>query len=227
MGQKSVNYTLTIVNTLDQLWQDWKPKNNWKEKLSDFVSSDLNAKGCVHQAFEVYRLKSCVDFKPYEGEKSYIKFEKQGGWDTVVITTKNEINLPFTWIQGYPTLGSTIFISYHFFCHRCFSSVGKQSDGQILSLGPGCDHKAVIEHELLHALGFYHEQSRTDRDDYVNIWLDQVKPGMCRNCTKYERRIIGLKDRHPSGFSGTTCSWIYELVNRVPHGRLHEKHVGL
>lgn len=62
--------------------------------------------------------------------------------------------------------------------HRCFSSVGKQEAGQILSLGPGCDHKAVIEHELLHALGFYHEQSRTDRDDYVDIWLDQVTPGM-------------------------------------------------
>lgn len=62
-------------------------------------------------------------------------------------------------------------------CHRCFSSVGDQQTGQILSLGSGCDHKAVIEHELLHALGFYHEQSRTDRDDYVDIWLDQVLPG--------------------------------------------------
>lgn len=55
--------------------------------------------------------------------------------------------------------------------------VGDQQNGQILSLGTGCDHKAVIEHELLHALGFYHEQSRTDRDDYVNIHLDQVTPG--------------------------------------------------
>lgn len=64
------------------------------------------------------------------------------------------------------------------FCHSCFSSVGDQQTGQILSLGSGCDHKAVIEHELLHALGFYHEQSRTDRDDYVDIWLDQVSPGM-------------------------------------------------
>lgn len=61
---------------------------------------------------------------------------------------------------------------------RCFSHVGDQQTGQILSLGPGCDHKAVIEHELLHAVGFYHEQSRTDRDDYVDIWLDQVLPGI-------------------------------------------------
>lgn len=48
-------------------------------KLSPFYT-DLNAKGAIHQAFEMYRLKSCVDFKPYEGEKTYIKFEKRDGY---------------------------------------------------------------------------------------------------------------------------------------------------
>lgn len=56
--------------------------------------------------------------------------------------------------------------------------VGDQQEGQLLSLGPRCDHKAIIEHEMLHALGFYHEQSRQDRDDYVKIHLDQVIDGM-------------------------------------------------
>ncbi len=41
---------------------------------------DLNAKGVILQAFEEYRLRSCVDFKPYEGESSYISFFKQSGW---------------------------------------------------------------------------------------------------------------------------------------------------
>lgn len=49
--------------------------------------------------------------------------------------------------------------------------------GQNLSIGAGCDTKAVVEHELLHALGFYHEQSRSDRDDYVKIWWDQIEEG--------------------------------------------------
>ncbi|KAI4885802.1 hypothetical protein NFI96_013794 [Prochilodus magdalenae] len=117
--------------------------------LSD--SLDLNAKGAVFQAFEMYRLKSCIDFKPYEGEKAFIKFEKQDG---------------------------------------CFSRVGKQPSGQVLSLGPGCDHKAVVEHELLHALGFYHMQSRQDRDDYVKIWLDQVTDGMQHNFNKYDDSFV-------------------------------------
>lgn len=46
-----------------------------------------------------------------------------------------------------------------------------------MSIGAGCDTKAVVEHELLHALGFYHEQSRSDRDDYVKIWWDQIEEG--------------------------------------------------
>lgn len=127
--------------------------SRWKFPIPYILGDDLdlNAKGCVHQAFEMYRLKSCIDFKPYEGERTYIKFEKRGG---------------------------------------CFSSVGDQQTGQILSLGPGCDHKAVIEHELLHALGFYHEQSRTDRDDYVDIWLDQVTPGLEHNFNKYNDDYI-------------------------------------
>jgi len=44
-------------------------------------------------------------------------------------------------------------------------------------LGERCDYKAIVEHELLHALGFYNEQSRTDCDDYVQIWQDEITEG--------------------------------------------------
>lgn len=47
------------------------------------ITSDLNAKGVILQAFEEYRLRSCVDFKPYEGESSYISFTKLSGWVAV------------------------------------------------------------------------------------------------------------------------------------------------
>jgi meprin A len=42
-------------------------------------STALNAKGAILYAFEMFRLKSCVDFKPYEGESSYIIFQQFSG----------------------------------------------------------------------------------------------------------------------------------------------------
>uniref|UniRef100_A0A3B5A4N7 Meprin A subunit n=1 Tax=Stegastes partitus TaxID=144197 RepID=A0A3B5A4N7_9TELE len=125
----------------------------WKFPISYILtdSLDLNAKGVILQAIEEYRLRSCVDFKPYEGESSFISFAKLSG---------------------------------------CWSYVGDDGVGQDLSIGAGCDTKAVVEHELLHALGFYHEQSRSDRDDYVNIWWDQIEEGKQHNFDKYEDDFI-------------------------------------
>ncbi|XP_010184864.1 PREDICTED: meprin A subunit alpha-like [Mesitornis unicolor] len=112
---------------------------------------DLNAKGVILQAFEMFRLKSCVDFKPYEGESSYIFFRKESG---------------------------------------CWSMVGDLKTGQNLSIGERCDYRAIVEHEILHALGFYHEQSRMDRDDYVTIWWDQIIADKEHNFLKYDDSYI-------------------------------------
>ncbi|XP_071399910.1 meprin A subunit alpha [Centroberyx affinis] len=129
------------------------PTKRWKFPIPYILtdSLDLNAKGVIHQVFESYRLKSCVDFKPYEGESTYISFTKLSG---------------------------------------CWSFVGDFKEGQNVSIGAGCDTNAVVQHELLHALGFYHEQSRSDRDDYVKIWWDQIEAGKEHNFNKYEDDFI-------------------------------------
>lgn len=41
--------------------------------------SDINAKGVIMKAFEQYRLKTCIDYKPWSGEKNYISVFKGSG----------------------------------------------------------------------------------------------------------------------------------------------------
>lgn len=62
----------------------------------------------------------------------------------------------------------------------CWSPVGQQFSSigpQLLSVGPGCDRKGIIMHELMHAVGFWHEQSRTDRNKYIEILWENVGEG--------------------------------------------------
>lgn len=41
--------------------------------------AEMNAKGVILKAFEQYRLKTCIDFKPWQGEKNFISVFKGSG----------------------------------------------------------------------------------------------------------------------------------------------------
>ncbi|XP_036860644.1 meprin A subunit beta isoform X2 [Manis javanica] len=114
-------------------------------------SLEMNAKGIILNAFERYRLKTCIDFKPWTGEANYLSVFKGSG---------------------------------------CWSLVGnRQVRRQELSIGAGCDRIATVQHELLHALGFWHEQSRSDRDDYVRIIWDRIQPDKEHNFNTYDDQV--------------------------------------
>ncbi|CAG7719365.1 unnamed protein product [Allacma fusca] len=72
----------------------------------------------------------------------------------------------------------------------CYSSVGRVGGKQTLNLEvPNCLRLGTVSHEFIHALGFYHEQSRTDRDEYVTIVWANIRPGLEHNFNKYEADV--------------------------------------
>uniref|UniRef100_A0A3B5LL80 Metalloendopeptidase n=1 Tax=Xiphophorus couchianus TaxID=32473 RepID=A0A3B5LL80_9TELE len=113
-------------------------------------------KGVILRAFDQFRVKSCIDFKPRDSEVYYLNIQKLDG---------------------------------------CWSYVGRIfSNGQDLSIGQNCDFVAIVEHEILHALGFYHEQSRYDRDNHVQIEYSNIIAGK-----EHSFRKVGNQDSTTHG----------------------------
>lgn len=78
----------------------------------------------------------------------------------------------------------------------CYSMIGRQGNRQKLSLGAGCLYDSgTTVHEMLHAMGWYHEQSRDDRDRYIKIHWNNITPAMRYNFNKYNglATTYGLK----------------------------------
>lgn len=77
--------------------------------------------------------------------------------------------------------------THHFQFPSSWSYVGRTGGAQTLNVqsSGGCASVGVTAHELLHAIGFHHAQSSTDRDLYVTINLDNVISGQEHNFNKY------------------------------------------
>ncbi|MGQ7843724.1 M12 family metallopeptidase [Granulosicoccus sp. 3-233] len=58
----------------------------------------------------------------------------------------------------------------------CASYVGMQGGEQSIMVSDGCTPGSII-HEIGHALGLFHEHTRSDRDSYVQINWDEIVDG--------------------------------------------------
>ncbi|XP_026802500.1 high choriolytic enzyme 1-like isoform X1 [Pangasianodon hypophthalmus] len=74
----------------------------------------------------------------------------------------------------------------------CYSPVGRQGYSQTVSLARfGCIYLSTIQHELLHSLGFNHEQTRSDRDNYIRIVWENIIDDMKYNFNKINTLNLG------------------------------------
>ncbi|KAH8398434.1 hypothetical protein KR215_002045 [Drosophila sulfurigaster] len=77
----------------------------------------------------------------------------------------------------------------------CYSYVGylnrvQQLNLQNYDIDTGCFRIGTIVHEFLHSLGFYHQHSTWNRDDYVRIAEENITDGTQSNFNKYTNATV-------------------------------------
>jgi len=128
---------------------------------------------------------------PRKGSKVYIPYTITG---TFSKTEKSNIARAFaeyeknTCIRIIPRSNEKDYVAIYR-GSGCHSKLGKQGGRQSLSLDKGCAYNVGTPiHEFMHAIGYWHEQMRSDRDSYVKIVWDNIEKGRkgqfekCRSC---------------------------------------------
>ncbi|XP_016406889.1 high choriolytic enzyme 1-like [Sinocyclocheilus rhinocerous] len=102
-------------------------------------------------------------------EVPYIVSSEYSSTDISVIQNAMSTFHNKTCIRFVPRSNQTDYISIEN-KDGCYSYLGRIGGKQLVSLKrTGCVYHGIIQHELNHALGFYHEHTRSDRDQYVKI----------------------------------------------------------
>lgn len=128
--------------------------------------------------------RTCIRFKERENETSYIHFFKGTGWGK------------YGFIYIYLLIVLLAYVCLHriHICNvssRCCSFVGFLNYGcQLVSIGQYCLNHATILHEIGHTIGFWHEQSRPDRDEHIFVLVHNIDPRYLSNFLKKDRSHV-------------------------------------
>jgi len=127
------------------------------------------------------------DFYP-NGDNYEIPYEYTDDLNVAEFTSKlDEAREDFeqnTCMRLVPRTSQERYISYYKGTY-CSSPIGAGTNVVEVSLGEGCWTKGTIIHETMHALGFFHEHSRPDRDNYVQIVEANIDPADLFQFGKY------------------------------------------
>ena len=95
---------------------------------------------------------------------------------------------PFVNFRPYDYTTDVNYIVFKSGDGGCWSYLGMIGGPQTVNLGGKiCWDLSTTEHELMHAIGFWHEQSRYDRDDFVKVFYENIQDGFQGQFSKRNR----------------------------------------
>lgn len=140
-----------------------------KRQIVDF---DLSAKSAHAKGSMYYWPSNIIPYYIGAGFTSADILNIKGG----LIMLQNAIDFDFVQCSSYQSDGINFNPS-----SGNSSPIGKQDGGNTINLASGGFISGTVAHEVMHSLGYFHEQSRTDRDSYVTINWDNIKSGKAHN----------------------------------------------
>ena len=138
-GQNVVVHGDLLVASLDEF------NDNQMDKKPLIISKPRvwpNGKIPYEIASDVPEKSRIYDAIKYINQETYVTFQRRKGEEAYVYFKNGERN--------------------------CYSYIGFIGRKQDISLSPHCRTKEIL-HEMTHTLGFFHEQSREDRDEYLEV----------------------------------------------------------
>uniref|UniRef100_A0A1I7Y392 Zinc metalloproteinase n=1 Tax=Steinernema glaseri TaxID=37863 RepID=A0A1I7Y392_9BILA len=161
------------------------------EQARNYFGVGLEGRRSKRQAYQPKRFPDSLwkngfyySFHPYMNQKSHdVVHEAVAFWQENTCVKFHETNDPNNApvkpvIQFFPGAG-------------CNSYMGRVSNvaTQIINLQQNyCEEFSVAAHEIAHALGFMHEQSRSDRDQYITVDLTKVEAQWAYSYDKYDEK---------------------------------------
>lgn len=186
--------------SVGKIVSDWTPDNDQNpEELGSYLEGDMlipgveGRNGLVKQSS---RWQNGIVPYVFSGLSKYYKktfgnsfnqgFNSTGDSDRRIIMKAIDEYHSKTCIKFVPRSNEKDFLSFESTNTGCWSSVGRIGKRQAINLqSPGCTTKiGTPMHEIMHALGFLHEQNRNDRDSFVRVITSNIKPETLTNFEK-------------------------------------------